>query len=119
VAVVVAFVALVVPSMVVGDLAALAIPVACIVELSIMARLHPMRADINGTSPIAVVPPIVAGHRVPVVAYPGISHTGTSRLNPHYARPRGRADSYPDGKPGGEETACRQQRQYKQFKFHV
>src|SRR5438093_1044224 len=48
-----------VPTMVVAELAVVAIPVAFKVELAIMTRLHPMCAGVSGTGPVSVVPFIV------------------------------------------------------------
>jgi len=106
VAVVVAIDTVPVPLMVVGDLAALAIPVACIVALSVVTRFYPMCARISGTGPVSAMPPIMAAHRIPVAPYPEVSDAWTSRLNPHYAYRWGRADSHPDGKLS-EDSSCR------------
>src|SRR6266566_9952367 len=62
-----------VPTMVVAELAVVAVPVAFKVELAIMTRLHPMCAGVSGTGPVSVVPFIVVAHRVPVAPYPGIA----------------------------------------------
>jgi hypothetical protein len=96
---------------VVADLAAVAIPVAGIVALSIMTRFHPARAAVRWTSPVSIVPLIVAAHRVPIARYPGIAFTRTSRLNPNDAHRWRRANSHSDGKLS-EDRSCCHQRQY-------
>jgi len=59
VAIVVAvMVAVVVPAMVVGDLAAIAIPVALKEALAIMMRLHPACSSVSRPGPVSIVPPI-------------------------------------------------------------
>jgi hypothetical protein len=63
------------------------------------------------------VPRIAVAHGVIVAPYPHIAGPGTARLNPHNTRPRGRADSYSDGKLSEHGSGC-QQHQYKNLDFH-
>ncbi len=86
-----------VPFMVVGDMAAIAIPVAFKVTLSVVTRFHPTGAGISGTCPVSLVPLIVVSHRIPVARNPQTSGAGTPRLYPYYTGRRRRADSYSDG----------------------
>jgi hypothetical protein len=90
-----------VPSMVVGDLAAIAIPIAFKEAFSIMMRLHPPCAAVRWAGPVSVVPLIMVAHRVPVARYPRIAVAGASGLNPHDTRSWRRADSHSDGKLRG------------------
>src|ERR1035441_5719461 len=106
-----------VPAMVVGDLAVIAIPVAFKVARSVMTRFHPMCAGVRRTRPVSLVPGVTVAHRVPVAAYPGIADAGTLRLNPDDPRPRGRADSHSDRKLCEDSSGC-QQHQHQQFSFH-
>src|ERR1017187_3852352 len=76
-----------VPAMVVGDSAAIAIPIAFIEKRSIMMRFHPVCADVRWTGPVSIVPLVTVAHRVPVAPHKGIAGAGTSRLNPDYPRP--------------------------------
>src|SRR5258708_37120859 len=71
-----------VPFMVVGDMAAIAIPVAFKVTLSVVMRFHPMGAGVHRTDPVSFVPLIAAAHRIPVAPYPRIAGAGTLRLSP-------------------------------------
>ena len=105
-----------VPMMIVFTPATVTVPVTEEEPLSVVTRRHPPCARIRRTCPISSVPSIVVAHRVPVAPYPNIAGPRTSRLNPNADRRR-RADSHPDGKLS-EDSACRQQHQYKQFGFH-
>src|SRR5258708_40109585 len=86
-----------VPFMVVGDMAAIAIPVAFKVTLSVVMRFHPMGAGVHRTGPVSFVPLIAGAHRIPVAPYPRIAGAGTLRLYPYYTGRRRRADSYSGG----------------------
>lgn len=110
-------VAAAVPSMVVRDLAVRAIPVACVVELSIMTRSHPVGAGVRRARPVSVVPPIVVAHRIPVAPYPNMIGARASWLNPDYTYRWWRADSNSDGDFSEYCSRC-QQHQYNQFTFH-
>jgi hypothetical protein len=72
-----------IPMMVVLTPAVVTVPVATVVAFSIVARLHPARADIGWAGPVAVMPFIMASIRIPVSAYPDIARTGTRPLNPN------------------------------------
>jgi hypothetical protein len=106
-----------VPLVVVVDVAPVAIPVAGIIALTIMVRRYPVRACIHGASPISVVPLIVVADRIPVAGYEGIALAGTSRLHPYYAIRRRGADPNSDGNLS-EHRSSSQQHQYKHFSFH-
>jgi hypothetical protein len=110
-------VAVTVPTVVVGDSAAIAIPVAFIEKRSIMSRSHPVCAGVRRTGPVSAVPLIMMAHRVPIAPCKGLAGAETSRLNPDDPRPRRRADSHSDGKLREHSSRC-QQHQHKQFSFH-
>ena len=101
-------VAVTVPTVVVGDSAAIAIPVAFIEKRSIMSRSHPVCAGVRRTGPVSVVPPVMVAHRVPIATYEGIAGAGTSRHNPNYTGPRRRADSHSDENLSEERSHCQQ-----------
>ena len=118
VAIVVAIViAVPVPAMVVGNVAMVAIPVAIEVTLSVMMWFHPVRAAVCRTSPISVVPLVVAAHGVPIPADPGIAFARAAWLHPDHTNRRWRSDSNPDGDLR-KHSSGREQRQYHQFCFH-
>ena len=117
VAIVIPMVTVAIRPMVVGHVAAFSIPVTIKVALSIMVGLHPVCAGVGRAGPVPFVPLIVAAHRIPVAAYPGIIGPGTSRLDPEHTDRWGCADSHSDGKLREDTPRC-QQCQDNQFSFH-
>lgn len=95
-----------VPAMVMGDLAVAAVPVTVEVARSIMMRLDPVSAFIRRTGPVSIVPFIVAALRVPIASNPVIAGAGAPRLHPDDARRGWRSDSYSDGKLGEDRSCC-------------
>jgi len=108
-----------VPTVIVLDPAALTFPVAVIVTLAIVPRRHPAGPTIGRTSPISLMPPVVAFDRVPIAVHPSIIGTRGYWSNRNYARRRWWAD--PDSKIYFSRK-CQsdgQQRQGKHFLYHV
>src|SRR5260370_33862460 len=103
--------------MVVGDMAAIAIPVAFKVTLSVVMRFHPMGAGVHRTGPVSFAPLISGAHRIPVAPYPRIAGAGTLRLYPYYTGRGRRADSSSDGNLR-EDSSRLQPHQYSHFTFH-
>ena len=108
VAVVIPVIAFVVPAMIVGDAAVVAIPIDLIVKTAIVTGLHPMRACICRSGVVAFVPSVMVVHRIPVAADPGVSGSRALWLNAHCAHRRRCANSDADADlsedcTGGEE----------------
>jgi hypothetical protein len=117
VAIVVPVVPVAVRMVVVGDLAAIAIPVTLKVSLSIMMRLNPVSATVGRARIVSVMPLIVVTHRVPVASNPNVTGSGAPWLDPNYSWPGWWADSDADGKLS-EDGSNSQQHQHNQFRFH-
>src|SRR5215471_6187609 len=78
--------------MVVVEMAAGAIPVAGVVAATIMARRDPVSAHVRRTAPVAFVPAVMAGNRIPITAHPNIIGGGLHRCYDNGTRRRRRAD---------------------------
>ena len=93
----VAHFAFMVPLVVVVEMSARAVPITTVVATAFMARSNPVCTHVGWTAPVAFVPAIVAGNRIPIATYPNIVGSG---LGGHYndcARGRRRADLNADG----------------------
>ena len=88
---------LAVPVVVMVDMAAGAVPVACVEATTLVARSNPAGATVGRTSPIAFMPPIVTGNGVPVTFDPEKVRVGLCGHNNYSARRRWRADLNADG----------------------
>jgi hypothetical protein len=88
IAIVIAEIAVVVlvPTVIVSHPAAFSLPVAFVEPLSIMMRPHPASAFIWRAAPIALMPPIVVSHGIPITFDPNELRSGTVRHNTHHAR---------------------------------
>src|SRR5689334_16630271 len=85
-----------VPSMIVVEPAAVAIPITFEELSSLIARTYPMRSAVGRTGPISVMPPVPSSNRIPVTVYPEVIRPGGSRTHPDDARRRRRANPYAD-----------------------
>jgi hypothetical protein len=112
-------VAVPIPTMVVLHSAALALPVAIVITLSIVARRYPVRSAIGRTSPIPIMPAVVTLDRIPIAVDPNIIGTRSHWPNSNHARRRRWAD--PDAKIylSSKCQSNSQQRQGKDFLYHV
>jgi hypothetical protein len=83
-------------TMVVLYAAALTLPIAVIITLSIVAGPYPARSTIGRATPISIMPAVVAIDRVPIAVHPNIIGTRGHWANRNHARRRWGAD--PDSK---------------------
>jgi hypothetical protein len=77
---------LAVPAMVVLNPAALPLPIAVVIALSIMPWPNPVGSAISRTRPIPLMPSVMALDRVPIAVNPNIIRTRSYWPNSHYAR---------------------------------
>jgi hypothetical protein len=66
----VAYFAIAVPLVVMVETSAWAIPITAVVPTAFMAGSNPVRAGIGRAAPVALMPTVVAGNRVPIAADP-------------------------------------------------
>lgn len=100
-----------IPAMVMLDPAARASPIAINIQSAFMARSNPVGALIRRTSPIPIVPAVMAADRIPVALHPNIPRTGRDRADRDDSwRWRGsdvNSDRYAaKSAAGGEEKRC-------------
>jgi hypothetical protein len=105
-------VAIVVPTMVVLDAAAITVPVAMIEALPIMARSYPASGGIYRAAPISGMPLITVPYGIPVAVYPDEFGTGTRRENANHSRWRWWADSDSNGNLGEHKSAGQEHQRY-------
>jgi len=97
-----------VPSMVVFETAAIALPVARKKALSVMMRRNPDRSRVRWASPVSGMPLIMVAHGIPVALDPNKLRTWAYWLNPNDALGRRRTNSDPDGYLGGHRARNKQ-----------
>ena len=86
-------IALMIPTVIVFDVAAIAVPIAGKELSSIMVRTHPARSFIGRPSPIARMPYVTTTHRIPVTIHPSEFGSGSFRDYANHTRWRRRPDS--------------------------
>src|ERR1700731_3482708 len=86
-------VVIMVPAVIVFDVAAIAVPIAGKELSSIMVRTHPARSFIGRPSPIARMPYVTTAHRIPVTIHPSEFGSGSFRDYANHTRWRRRPDS--------------------------
>ena len=82
-----------VPAMIMLDAAMIAVPVAGEIFVTVMMRNDPVRAHVRRSSPIAVMPPVMPTHGIPIAFHPDIIRARPRRLHVNYARARRWSDS--------------------------
>ncbi len=82
-----------IPSMIVFDVAAISVPVTCIKLLTIVARSHPSSTFVRRPRPIPAMPYVAMSDWIPVTVYPPVTRARTGRLNANNARTRRRPNS--------------------------
>jgi len=105
----VAHFAIAIPVVVMVETSARAVPIAAEITAAFMAGSNPSRAGIRWTAPIAFVPAIVAGNRIPIAADP---HKVGCRLRGHDDDGAWRgwsADLNPDGYLTFGRNTCQQE----------
>src|SRR5262245_28542045 len=105
---VVANFAIAIPVVVMVEASAWTIPITAVEAAAIMARSNPMRPDVGRTAPVAFVPAVVTGNRIPIAADPDEVGSG---LRGHYddcTRRGRRADLNADGYLSFRRNACQQ-----------
>src|SRR5579859_7309569 len=90
-------VAVAVRAVIVLDSAALTLPVAVVISLSIMAWRDPACCWIRRATPISFVPSVMALHWIPIAVHPDIIRTRGHRANTNHAGRRRRANPYSQG----------------------
>jgi hypothetical protein len=78
-------VAVLVPAVIVLDLAALTFPIAVVVSVSIVAWRHPTCRWISRATPISFMPRVTAIHWIPIAVHPDIIRTRGYRANTNHA----------------------------------
>ena len=81
-----------VPSVIVGYMAALAIPIAGVVVVPIMMRRHPSCTAVRRAAVVSLVPLVVVPYGIPVSTYPDIVSARTPGLHSDDAHRWRRAD---------------------------
>jgi len=97
VAVVIPVVFVMVPSVIVGDVAPFAFPIALKEAFTVVVRHHPDSARIRWTRPVAIMPLVMVTDRIPVTRNPKETRARSDRRDSNHSRRWGRTNPYPNG----------------------
>jgi len=106
-----------IPTVVMGEIAALALPVALKKALAVVARTHPNRSGIWRTRPVSFMPSIVAADRIPISRDPDKIRIRLGWHDGYYSRRRRSADLDANGNIR-RQRAAGQDNESKQCPFH-
>ena len=86
-------IAVMVPPMIVFELAAVSVPIPGKELRSIVTRPNPASAFIRRPRPVSLMPTIVASYRIPITVDPGVARPGADGHDTNHARWRRWTDS--------------------------